>query len=112
MILAVLALALQPALPPESPSGPGRHMGWHSCEDWTRARQVSRARPMEEWVWGYLTALGRHRPRLSVAAAAEMRAAIWARLDFYCAAHQQAAFGDAVSIAAEGFRRQTSRRRR
>ena len=104
MILIAIALALQAAAPPQGSSSPTTHMGWHSCEDWTRAREVRRAREMEEWVWGYLTALGRYGPRRSAGAPEEMRRAIWGRLDVYCAGNQRATFGNAVRLAVEGFR--------
>lgn len=112
MILAAMALALQPAPAPDRPRPPESHMGWHSCEDWTRARQVSRERPMEEWAWGYLTAFSRYGPRQSAKAEAEMKIAIWDRLDAYCTAHQRATFGEAVGKAVEELRRRSSSRRR
>lgn len=112
MILAAFALALQPAPPSRAAPAGEHHMGWHSCEDWTRARQVSRERPMEEWAWGYLTAFSRYGPRTNAAAPAEMRRVIWGRLDAYCAAHQRAAFGEAVSLLVEELRRRRPSRRR
>jgi hypothetical protein len=114
MILAALALALalEPAPPARAAPAAEHHMGWHSCEDWTRARQVSRERPMEEWAWGYLTAFTRYGPRTDAAARAEMRRVIWSRLDAYCAADQRATFGDAVSMLVDELRRRRPPRRR
>lgn len=110
MILTALLLATQPL-----PSSGGRpsgidHIGYHSCEDWTRSRETSgqgTGRRMEAWVWGYLSAVDRYGPRSNRAVSAAVRDSIWSQLDAYCAAHQQATFGDSVRILVERLRRRS-----
>lgn len=118
MILAALALALQTAPPPAAIPLHEVSIGYGTCEDWTRARYYSsgarrtdeRARRMEQWAWGYLTAFERYgRPRRTVQA--EVRNGFWGELDAYCAAHQQMLFGEAVGMLVERSRRRPSRKR-
>ena len=113
MIVMALALALQPA-----PTAAGNEARWASigygiCEDWTRARAVShdRAVRMAQWAWGYLTAFRRYGHPNRQVATSFLRTPILGELDVYCAAHQEALFGDAVSLLVEQHYRRRSRRR-
>ena len=110
MILAALALASQP-VPPHPPWPSATDLiGYHTCEDWTRARPTSgrgTGRRMEAWVWGYLSASDRYGPRLDRAEAAKVRKAVWSEIDVYCAAHPRALFGESVRMLVERLRRRS-----
>jgi len=130
MIVAALVLALEPASLPAGIPPRETSIGFGTCEDWTRARYYAdgtarwmmegtvprwrdeRARRMEQWAWGYLTAFEHYRRRSrNVRAQADLRNAFWGRLDDYCAAHQESLFGDAVQTIVERLSRRSSRHR-